>query len=167
MTPEEIAREIVSKWLISIEDTLPGSVRTDLERRIAAALAASEQRGKEGMCPPGWHRIVCDQLQLDALRAQLQASEQRVRELTRESESLALALSDECAAREASERALERAIAACPACAGHNSYRISGGNANRLRRADGSGGILVEPCPTCAPLRAALASPGSPQEKGK
>ena len=36
----------------------------------------SEER--EGMCPPGWHRIVCDQLQIDALKAE----NERLREQT-------------------------------------------------------------------------------------
>lgn len=36
----EEARRIVSEWLIKQEDTLPGSVRSDLEERIARALAA-------------------------------------------------------------------------------------------------------------------------------
>ena len=58
----------------------------ELAAAIEAALAASEQRVTEDMCPPGWHRIVCDQLQIDALtterddlRAKLQASERLVR----------------------------------------------------------------------------------------
>jgi len=71
VTPEEIARKVfVDAWGYDAADEQPS-----LRDAMIAALAASEQRGKEGMCPPGWHRIVCDQLQIDALRAQLQASE--------------------------------------------------------------------------------------------
>jgi len=41
-TPREWAEEIVSTWLISIEDTLPSSARTLLVDRIATALTRAE-----------------------------------------------------------------------------------------------------------------------------
>jgi hypothetical protein len=48
------------------------------------ALAHAERALKEGACPPGWHHIVCDQLQIDALRETNVALTARLAEMEKE-----------------------------------------------------------------------------------
>ena len=188
MTPEEIAE--IRDGLTAHREYCDGTKFCEqygcrTVERLLAALAASEQRQQSGYYKTGFSIIKT--AEIDALRAQLQASErevailsvppsvQRFRDLEAKLEASERALDEarkQVLAREgairlemektyASERALERVREALLKAGEQGIWEVA------ERVSDWPAGYCAGANTVTAIFRAALAGPGSPQEKGE
>jgi hypothetical protein len=167
MTPEEIAREIVEKWLVDTLNPTSRRSQTLLEERIAAALAASEQRVREleDRRDTEWRQFVrlTHDEQIAVLEAQLQASEQENETLRRQYQQDGVDKVVLHSKLQASERALVRVRDEIAADLNRAWSDI--GNMTPMAAAAYQFAITSATNVVMSRL-AALASPGSPQEKG-